>query len=70
MRGFLRRGSAIVLSVAALLASAALIPANAASPAITITPTVGPPTTRITVSGTGFGANEAVDVYFDTKHLA
>src|SRR5439155_7399452 len=31
---------------------------------------VGPPKARFTADGSGFGANEAVDVYFDTKDLA
>ena len=37
---------------------------------ITVTPTSGPPTSTITVSGAGFGATEAVDVYFDTTDEA
>jgi hypothetical protein len=45
-----------------------LIPATAvaASPVVTRNPTTGPPTT---VSGTGFGASETVDVYFDTTDI-
>jgi outer membrane protein assembly factor BamB len=35
------------------------------TPALVLSPTIGPPTSTITVNGTGFGDNEAVDVYFD-----
>jgi outer membrane protein assembly factor BamB len=37
-----------------------------AAPSITLSPPQGPPTTKIDVSGTGYGANAAVDIYFDT----
>jgi PQQ-like domain/IPT/TIG domain len=40
-----------------------------AAPALTLSPAAGPPTTSITIAGTGFGATEAVDVYFDTTDL-
>jgi outer membrane protein assembly factor BamB len=33
---------------------------------IQLSRTVGPPTTTVTVTGSGFGANEAVDIYVDT----
>jgi hypothetical protein len=36
------------------------------TPAVTLSPTVGPPTSTVGVSGTTFGSTEAVDVYFDT----
>ena len=49
----------------AVLSSAAL-----AQPAVTVSPTTGPPTDKVAVSGTGFGADEAVNVYFDTTDLA
>jgi outer membrane protein assembly factor BamB len=32
---------------------------------VTASPTSGPPTTQATLTGSGFGAHEAVDVYFD-----
>jgi outer membrane protein assembly factor BamB len=41
-----------------------------AGPALSLAPSVGPPKSRVGVSGSRFGANEAVDVYFDTKDLA
>jgi outer membrane protein assembly factor BamB len=50
--------------------AAILISSSAfAAPAVTVAPTFGPPTTSITVSGSGFGATEAVDIYFDTTDL-
>src|SRR5579884_1403697 len=41
-----------------------------ASASITLSPTVGPPTSSITVTGSGFSKNKAVDVYFDTSDEA
>jgi outer membrane protein assembly factor BamB len=35
-------------------------------PALTISSEAGPPTSRVTVSGSGFGSHEGVDLYFDT----
>ena len=55
--------------VAAAFILALSIAAAVAAPAITLAPKAGPPTTVLEVSGTGFGANAAVDVYFDTAHL-
>ena len=42
----------------------------AASPAVSLSLTVGPPTTSLLVSGTGFDPYIAVYIYFDTKNLA
>jgi outer membrane protein assembly factor BamB len=39
-------------------------------PALVLSPTVGPPTSTIAVSGTNFAHYEAVDVYFDTTDEA
>src|SRR4051794_37209546 len=50
-------------ALAALLLS---IDGAAAAPAITLTSAGGPPKTPLTVSGSGFGANQLIDVYFDT----
>lgn len=33
---------------------------------VSLSPRVGPPTTKTTISGSGFSANTAVDIYFDT----
>src|SRR4051794_35791985 len=40
-----------------------------ATPAVTLAPGVGPPTTAITVSGTGFSASAPVDIYFDVTDM-
>ena len=40
------------------------------TPAITINPTVGPPTSTVFVSGSGFDPYANVDVYFDASDLA
>src|SRR5436190_11632160 len=40
-----------------------------AAPSITLSPRIGPPTTTVDVSGTGYGANAAVDIYFDTTDV-
>lgn len=40
-----------------------------AAPAVAVAPNNGPPTTNISVSGSGFGANAAVDIYFDESDL-
>jgi putative pyrroloquinoline-quinone-binding quinoprotein len=40
------------------------------SPAVTITPTFGPPTTQVMVSGFGFDPYATVDIYFDAADLA
>jgi hypothetical protein len=49
-----------VRSVLTVLVSlAALASAALAQPALTVSPTSGPPTGKITVSGTGFGASDA-----------
>jgi outer membrane protein assembly factor BamB len=39
-------------------------------PALTLSSTVGPPTSSVTVSGSNFGHAEGVDVYFDTTDEA
>jgi outer membrane protein assembly factor BamB len=44
--------------------------AATAGPKITLSSKSGPPTGTVTVSGTGFGANETVDIYFDTTDEA
>jgi outer membrane protein assembly factor BamB len=59
------RFAATTLVFLAALSSAAL-----AQPAVTVNPKSGPPTAKTAVSGTGFGADEAVDTYFDTTDLA
>jgi outer membrane protein assembly factor BamB len=56
---------AAVCAVAAVTAQSAM----AAAPAVTLTPGSGPPGVTLTVKGTGYGATEAVDVYFDSTDM-
>jgi outer membrane protein assembly factor BamB len=41
----------------------------AAGPAVSLTPSVGPPTTSVAVQGTGFGASEVVALAFDLQQI-
>ena len=80
-RGAIRRYIAVV---AATVMAAALWPAlvtggsaaagaaqvAAARPRITLSPHTGPPSSTVTVSGTGFGADQVVDIYFDLQDEA
>ena len=60
-----------VLAAASLLASAAGGSSVAATTAaIALKPAVGPPTTRVQVDGSGFGAGETVAISFDRSLLA
>ncbi len=43
--------------------------ALAAGASIKLSPTSGPPTSKVTVSGTGFGASEKVTITFDTTSV-
>src|SRR4051812_25015515 len=63
----MRRTLALLAAVAALLIAA---PAALAAPAVSVSDSVEPPTAAFNVSGTGFGATEVVDVYFDRTDLA
>ena len=54
--------SPIVLLVLALFSSTAF-----AAPMIVLSKKIGPPTSKILVSGTGFEPNVGVDIFFDTK---
>ena len=80
-RGAIRRYIAVVAAtvmVAALWpalvtgasAAAGAAQVAAARPRITLSPHTGPPSSTVTVSGTGFGADQAVDIYFDTQDEA
>jgi hypothetical protein len=61
--GFPFESCRLALAVAFLLLGFGIA---AAAPAVTLAPATGPPTTTITVSGTGFNIIQAVDIYFDT----
>jgi len=57
--------------VTAVLALGSLpLAVGAATASITLKPSVGPPTTKVTVAGTGFGAGETVPVDFDATPVA
>ncbi len=61
------RGPALA-ALTSLLVLALGVPAQAAPGArIRVSPQVGPPTTRITVKGQGFGPTEVVDLSFDSS---
>ena len=78
MQGF--RAAALAVIACAGLVVAAQAPAAAASavqhkatvsgPKVRVSPATGPPTSTVTVSGSGFGAFKAVDIYFDTTDKA
>src|SRR5947209_5367006 len=55
----------ILIARLALLISTCSI-ALASSPAITLSVSSGPPTTSLTVNGTGFGSSETVKINFDS----
>ena len=61
----------LVAGLAILATSLCLIsPATASGPTVGLAPHAGPPTIAIKVSGSGFGPNQAVDIYFDAERLA
>ena len=73
--GFSRwRGRSRVLTLAAAAAMLAVglaaTPAAAATASITLKPASGPPTTKVTVNGAGFGASETVAVDFSSTQVA
>ena len=57
------------LALAVVLLGSLAGPAGAAPPALTLSPAVGPPTTPVTVSGTGFGSSETVALAFDLQQI-
>src|SRR4029077_5849238 len=69
-----RRSQARVLSTA-MVATALLAlglsaqPVGAITTSITLKPNVGPPSTKVTVSGTGFRASEMVTLSFDATQV-
>src|SRR6059058_3841317 len=63
LRWIVTWGLAVLLVVA--------LPGTAlAAPAVTLSSSTGPPTTTLTVSGTGFAASSLVDVYWDLTQVA
>src|SRR5712691_320440 len=65
MRAFRCRPILIALVLALSTLTFAAPEASAAGPHIKLAPPFGPPTTKVEVSGTGFGPSETVDVTFD-----
>jgi len=64
------RGIGLAAACCAVLEAGAAGPAWATSAAITLSPKVGPPTTKVAVTGTGFGASETVVVDFSSTQVA
>ena len=62
--------SLLPLVVAAALALPTGASSAPAAAQLKLTPSFGPPTSRLRVSGRGFGASETVDVSFDTTPVA
>src|SRR5438105_15516477 len=58
------------LILVALPAAAPSSGATTSAAALTLSEGVGPPTTVLHVSGSGFGAREFVDLFFDATDLA
>ncbi len=62
-----------LVSLAFLAVTIGLVPAHASAPAtaqIKLIPSLGPPTSKVRVSGRGFEASETVDISFDTTPVA
>jgi eukaryotic-like serine/threonine-protein kinase len=57
------------VAVLSLWAAAMLCETAIAAPAMGLSALIGPPTTTVTVAGTGFSASALVDIYFDTTDL-
>ena len=57
------------LGLGIFLSSLLFTAVAAAAPAVTLSQAAGPPTATVKVSGTGFGAFAAVDVYFDQTNM-
>src|SRR5262249_56874969 len=68
------RGRSRVLTVAAasvlLAVGLSAAPAAAVTTSITLKPSAGPPTSKVTVTGAGFGASETVLVDFSGTQVA
>ena len=62
-----RKFICVILLGSALLALPRL--AGAVAPGLTLNKTYGPPTVLVSIRGSGFGASEVVDLFFDTTDL-
>ena len=65
----MRARFAFVGIVGTILACLPAASAIAAAPAVSLSPTVGPPTTSVAVKGTGFGPSEVVALAFDAQQV-
>jgi outer membrane protein assembly factor BamB len=61
---------AVTTSSGATVQSSSKFAVLKAPPAVTLSPSAGPPTSSVSVSGSNFGSYEAVDIYFDTTDEA
>src|SRR5690348_15458968 len=57
------------LAIFSILFGLGVAPAADASPAVALSVASGHPKFTTSVSGSGFGANQGVDIYFDTTDL-
>jgi hypothetical protein len=66
------RSSVLMAAAAGAVLAAGLFasPAAAVTTSITLKPGVGPPTTKVSVTGTGFGTSETVAVDFSGTQVA
>ena len=65
------RGISVLSLLCAFVVEFALFSVGAlAAPSITLSKKIGPPTSKILVSGSGFEANVGVDIFFDTTDEA
>src|SRR5215472_2753371 len=68
---FIRLAAAVAAaSLLALVAGAGPAAAAATGTAITLGPSAGPPTTKVQVGGSGYGAGETVAIFFDGSRIA
>src|SRR2546421_313482 len=68
LKASITRSLIVLVACLAFFISASPI-ALAAGASIKLSPTSGPPTSKVTVSGTGFGASETVAITFDTTSV-
>src|SRR4051794_36927467 len=59
----------LIIVVGFTLFGSTRLATHAASASISLSPTSGPPTTKVKMSGTGFGAKETVNITFDATKV-
>jgi hypothetical protein len=65
----MRTRVALAVSIAMVLVGMLTGRASAAVPALSLFPSVGPPTSSVAVNGIGFGSNETVALTFDSQQV-